>query len=181
MEPISISTKMKQPTPTQKGLITGALMIIASLFSSEILKNPVESYFQFIIYLIFSLGIVWSLVSFSKINSDQNSFKDFFSIGFKTFIVVTLLMAGFAYIYFSLHIEFRDGKIAENSKLLLQQGDHLPKEIEENANQLKKMFMPMMISSAVFRYLILGALITAISGAYLSRNNNNKAFKTKEA
>ena len=101
MEPISISTKMKQPTPTQKGLITGALMIIASLFSSEILKNPVESYFQFIIYLIFSLGIVWSVVSFSKINSDQNSFKDFFSIGFKTFIVVTLLMAGFAYIYFS--------------------------------------------------------------------------------
>jgi hypothetical protein len=160
---------MMQTTATQKGLITGSLMIIASLLSSEILKNPVESYFQFIIYGIFTLGILWSLVSHSKLNSPKNSFKDFFSIGFKTFIVVTLLMAGFAYIYFSLHTEFRDEKIAENSRMLTLQADHLPKEIEENAKQLKKMFMPLMISSAVFRYLILGALITAISGGYLSK------------
>ena len=165
---------MKQQTPTKKGLITGALMIIASLFSSEILKNPVESYFQFIIYFLFTGGIVWSLISHSKKNDNTLSFKDYFSIGFKTFIVVTMLMAGFAYIYFSYHTEFRDTKIAENSQLLLKQGDHLQKEIEENANQLKKMFLPLMISSAVFRYLILGALITAITGGYLSKNYNTK-------
>jgi hypothetical protein len=165
---------MKEPTPTQKGLITGALMIIASLFSSEILKNPVESYFQFIIYFLFTGGILWSLIAHSKKNGNTLSFKDYFSIGFKTFIVVTLLMAGFAYIYFSYHTEFRDTKIAENSQLLLKQGDHLQKEIEENANQLKKMFLPLMISSAVFRYLILGALITAITGGYLSKNYNTK-------
>jgi hypothetical protein len=165
---------MKEPTPTQKGLITGALMIIASLFSSEILKNPVESYFQFIIYFLFTGGILWSLIAHSKKNGNTLSFKDYFSIGFKTFIVVTLLMAGFAYIYFSYHTEFRDTKIAENSLLLLKQGDHLQKEIEENANQLKKMFLPLMISSAVFRYLILGALITAITGGYLSKNYNTK-------
>ena len=181
MDRISISIKMKQPTPTQKGLITGALMIIASLFSSDILKNPIESNFQLVIYLLFTLGIVWTLVTHSKTSNHKDSFKDFFSVGFKTFIVVTLLMAGFAYIYFSFHTEFRDDKIAENSHMLSLQGDHLPKEIEENAKQLKKMFMPLMISSAVFRYLILGALITAIAGGYLSSNNNNKAFKTKEA
>ena len=165
---------MKQPTPTKKGLITGALMIIASLFSSEILKNPVESYFQFIIYSLFTGGILWSLIAHYKKNGNTISFKDYFSIGFKTFIVVTLLMAGFAYIYFSYHTEFRDSKIAENSQLLVKQGDHLQKEIEENANQLKKMFLPLMISSAVFRYLILGALITAITGGYLSKNYNTK-------
>ena len=165
---------MKQPTPTKKGLITGALMIIASLFSSEILKNPVESYFQFIIYSLFTGGILWSLIAHYKKNGNTISFKNYFSIGFKTFIVVTLLMAGFAYIYFSYHTEFRDSKIAENSQLLVKQGDHLQKEIEENANQLKKMFLPLMISSAVFRYLILGALITAITGGYLSKNYNTK-------
>jgi hypothetical protein len=165
---------MKQPTPTKKGLITGALMIIASLFSSEILKNSVESYFQFIIYSLFTGGILWSLIAHYKKNGNTISFKDYFSIGFKTFIVVTLLMAGFAYIYFSYHTEFRDSKIAENSQLLVKQGDHLQKEIEENANQLKKMFLPLMISSAVFRYLILGAMITAITGGYLSKNYNTK-------
>ena len=166
---------MKQTTPTLKGLITGALMIIASVFSLYVLKNPVESYFQFIVYIIFCLGIVWSLLTYSKTAVEKKTFKDYFSIGFKTFIVITLLMAVFTYIYFSFHTEFRDTKIAENSRLLILQGDHLPNEIEDNTKQLKNMFMPLMISSAVFRYLILGALITAIAAGFLSKKNNTAA------
>ena len=145
---------MKQFTPTQKGLLTGTLMILASLFSLFILKNPVESYFQFVVYTIFCAGVIWSLLSYSILASGKKSFVNYFSTGFKTFVVISLLMAVFAYFYFSFHLEFRDNKIAENSKLLLQQGNHLPKEIEDNAVQLKKMFMPMMISAAIFRYLI---------------------------
>ena len=166
---------MTQTTPLQKGLITGALMIIASIFSLSVLKNPVESYFQFIVYIIFCLGIVWCLLSYSKSSVKKKAFKDFFSTGFRTFIIITLLMVGFAYIYFSLNTGFRDTTIAENSRLLALQGDHLPGEIEENSKQLKKMFMPLMISSTVFRYLILGALITAITAGFLSKKNNTIA------
>ena len=150
------------------------LMILASLFSLYVLKNPVESDFQFIVYSIFCFGIVWSLVSYFRTDNDKKTFTNYFSIGFKTFIVVSLLMAVFAYIYFSNHLEFKNTKIAENSKLLLQQGNHLPKEIEDNAVQLKKMFMPMMISAAIFRYLILGALITAIVAGFLSSKNKKE-------
>ena len=166
---------MKPITPTQIGLISGAMMVLASGFSLFVLKNPVESYFQFVVYSIFCLGIIWSLLVYSKSAAENKTFKDFFSVGFKTFIVITLLMAGFTFIYFTYHTEFRDAKIAENSKLLLSQGDHLPKEIEENAQQLKKMFMPLMVSSAVFRYLILGALITAIGACFLSQKNKTVA------
>lgn len=167
IKPILI--KMKDTSPTQKGLLTGVLMILASLFSLYIFKNPIESDFQFIIYSIFCFGIVWSLVTYFRTDNEKKSFANFFSIGFKTFVVVALLMAAFAYFYFSFHTDFRDEKIAENSKMLLQQGNHLPNEIAANALQLKKMFMPMMISSAIFRYLILGALITAIAAAFLSK------------
>ncbi len=166
---------MKQVSPALKGLITGALMIIASVFSLFILKNPVESYFQFIVYFLFSAGIVWSLYAYSKTAVEKKSFKDYFSIGFRTFIVVSLLMAVFTYIYFSFNTEFRDTKIAENSRLLILQGDHLPNEIEENSKQLKKMFMPLMISSAVFRYLILGAIITVITAGFLSQKRKTVA------
>ena len=150
------------------------LMILASLFSLYVLKNPVESDFQFIVYSIFCFGIVWSLVDYFRSDNDKKTFTNYFSIGFKTFIVVSLLMAVFAYVYFSYHLEFRDTKIAENSKMLLQQGNHLPKEIEDNAVQLKKMFMPMMISAAIFRYLILGALITVIVAGFLSSKNKRE-------
>jgi predicted PurR-regulated permease PerM len=159
---------MKQYTPTQKGLLTGTLMIIASLFSLYVLENPVESYFQFIVYIIFCAGVLWSLLSYSVLASDKKSFSNYFSTGFKTFVVISLLMAVFTYIYFSFHPGFRDSKIAENSSMLLKQGNHLPKEIEENAAQLKKMFMPMMISAAIFRYMIIGALLTVIAAGFLS-------------
>ena len=166
---------MKQITPAQKGLITGSLMIISSLFSLYVLKNPVESYFQFFVYIVFCLGIVWSLFTYSKLSEDKKTFKDFFSIGFKTFVVITLLMAGFTFIYFYFNTAFRDVKIAENSRLLSLQGDHLPNEIEANAKQLRKMFLPLMVSSSVFRYLILGSIITAIGAGFLGNKNKTAA------
>ena len=170
-----ILTKMNLTTPTQKGVITGALMILASVFSLYVLKNPVESYFQFIIYTIFCAGIIWSLLSYSLTDTPKKTFNNYFSTGFKTFIVISLLMAVFAYIYFSFNLEFRDNKIAENSRMLALQGNHLPKEIEENAAQLKKMFMPMMLSAAIFRYLIIGALVTVIAAGFLSKKDNKAA------
>ena len=168
---------MKQTTPAQKGLYTGLLMIAASLFSLYVLKDPVESYFQYVLYCLFCFGIVWSVVSYYRYASGKKNFNGLFSIGFKTFIVVTLLMAVFTYIYFSFHTDFRDSKIAENSRLLTLQGNHLPKEIEANAAELKKMFLPMMLSAAIFRYLILGALITAIIAGFLGGKNNIAATK----
>ncbi|MEO6549503.1 MAG: DUF4199 domain-containing protein [Ferruginibacter sp.] len=161
---------IKHFTATQKGLITGVVMIVASIFSLYILKNPLGSYFQFIVYTLFCLGVLWSLFSYSKSATEKKAFRDYFSAGFKTFIVVTLCMALFTFIYFSIDTTFRDTTIAENNRLLILQGDHLPNEIVENTKQLKKMFMPLMISSSVFRYLLLGALMTVIGSGFLVKN-----------
>lgn len=159
---------MRQTTPAVKGLITGFLMILALLLSFYILKNPIESNFQLIVYGIYTAGIGWSLYDHYKLPGSSKGFKDFFSAGFKTFVIVVLLMSLYTFVFFSYNTGFRDDKIAENSKMLVIQGNHLPNEIEENAKKLKDMFMPLMISSAVFRYLIIGAMITAIAGGFLS-------------
>jgi hypothetical protein len=169
---------MKQLKAQYIGLITGGLMIAASLFSFYVLKLPVESNFQLAVYLIFSAGIVWSLINSFIFDADKKSFKDYFSVGFKTFVIVALLMAVYTYIFFSIHTDFRDAKIAENNQLILKEGNHLPQEIEENAKQLKKLFLPIMVSSAVFRYLIVGALVSAVGAGFLS---NKKASENKAA
>ena len=153
------------------GLITAALMIAASLISFYVLHLPVESNFQLLVYLIFVTGIIWSLLSLFKSDNEAKSFKDYFSAGFKTFVIVAFLMAIFTYIFFTINIHFRDDKIIENNKLILAEGNHLPREIEENAKQLKKLFMPIMISSAMFRYLIIGALVSVIGAGFLSTKN----------
>lgn len=165
---------MKQLKTQYIGLITGALMIAASLVSFYVLKLPVESNFQLVVYLIFSAGIVWSLLNSFMYDAGKISFKDYFTVGFKTFVIVALLMAVFTYIFFSIHTDFRDAKIAENNQLILAQGNHLPQEIEENSKQLKKLFLPIMVSTAVFRYLIIGALVSAVAAGFIS----NKKVKT---
>jgi hypothetical protein len=161
---------MKQLKPQHIGLITGFLMIAASLFAFYIIKLPVESNFQFVVYVMFTAGVIWSLFNFHANNLPDKKFKDYFSAGFKTFVIVALLMAVFTYIFFSFNTEFRDAKIEENNKLIIAEGNHLPSEIAENAKQLKKLFMPIMVSSAVFRYLIIGALVSLVGAGFLSNN-----------
>ena len=162
---------MKQFSPTQKGLLTGILMILASLFSLYILKNPVESYFRYIIYAIYCVGIVWSLMSYSKSAINKKSIANYFSIAFKTFVVAILLIVTFTYIYFSFHVEFRDKVIAENSRLLRLEGNHLPKEIDEYAIQSEKMFLTGIISVSIFGYLIMGVVVSLITAGFLSKKN----------
>jgi hypothetical protein len=163
---------MKELKPLHIGLITAALMIAASLIAFYVLRLPVESNFQFLVYSIFTAGVLWAVFAYHKSDATGKKFKDYFSAGFKAFVVIALLMAVFAFVFFSCNTGFRDAKIAENTKMIVAQGNHLPKEIEENERQLRKLFMPIMVSSAMFRYLIIGALVTAAGAGFLSRKNN---------
>jgi uncharacterized membrane protein YdbT with pleckstrin-like domain len=162
---------MKNLKPLHIGLLTGSLMIAASLLAFYILKLPIESNFQFIIYGLFTAGIIWSTTQFYKLNTKENSFKNIFNAGFKTFVIIAFLMAVFAFIFFSINTNFRDEKIAENNALIIAEGNHLPSEMDENTRQLKKLYLPIMVSSAMFRYLILGTIISIISAGFYSSKN----------
>ena len=100
--------------------------------------------------------------------TENSKFKDFFSAGFKMFVIVTLIMVFFVLIFFYLNPQITDTRLAENNKLLLSEGNYTPAEIDKNANQMKRIFIPMMLGITTFMYLFLGALITAITAAFLS-------------
>jgi hypothetical protein len=147
---------------TRKGLITGCVMIALSLFSFYVLKFPADSSFQYINYIIYSLGIAWSIIDFARYANPKTEFRDFFSTGFKTFIVVTLLITVYTFIFYSLHTEIRDAQIAANNQLLVLQRAHTAPEIEDNAKQMKAIFMPGKLAATSFLYLFLGAIITVL-------------------
>jgi hypothetical protein len=159
---------LKDLTPTKKGLVTGLVMVALSLFFYYVLKMPVNQKEQYALFSVYIAGIIWSLYEFRQTAADKN-FKSFFSTGFKTFIVATLLMVLYTFIFFKFNTDYREAGIAENNALLLQQGNHTPAEIETNANQLRQIFMPVMIGITTFKYLILGALVTAIASGFFSR------------
>jgi len=153
---------------TKKGLIIGLAMIGLALFFFYVLKLPVNEKEQYALFTVYVAGIAWSLFSFKRTPGDKN-FKSYFSTGFKTFIVVTLLMVLYTFIFFKFNTAYRDAGIAANNALLVKEGNHTAAEIESNASKLKKIFMPVMVGIATFKYLILGALVTAIGSGFLSR------------
>jgi len=164
---------MKNISARNKGLLTGIIMILLSLVFFYVLKQPLESNYQYLVYATFTAGIAWTLMDFRKQAASPPAFKDFFFEGFKMFAIVALLMVAYVFVFFYFHPEIRDAKFAENAKLLLQQGDHTPAEIEENTKQMKRIFMPMMLGITTFIYLFLGALITAITAGFLSQKKAN--------
>jgi hypothetical protein len=154
--------------PQPIGAITALLMIAISLFAFYGLKLPVENKLQYLVYAVFCGGILWALFGFKNFGGGDKTFKEYFSTGFKCFVVVVLLMAVYTFVFFSFNTAFRDAKIAENTKLIIEQGNHLPNEIEENNKKLRQLFMPIMVSSAVFRYLIIGAIVSVVGAGFLS-------------
>jgi Protein of unknown function (DUF4199) len=152
-----------------KGIITGFVMIGIWLLLFYGLHKPVIGTTEYYIYVIYIAGITWSLFNYKKTAVGDEKFKDYFSVGFRTFIIVVLMMAIFAFIFYKFNVQLRDGPIAENSQLLLKQGNKTPAEIEANAALLRKIYLPMMTGITTFKYLLIGATIAAVVSGFLSR------------
>ncbi len=164
---------MKLAPATIKGLVTGILMIALSLLFFYGLKLAPNGKEQFAILSVYVIGIAWSLISYKQSSTDiPRTFKEYFSIGFKTFIVVTLLMVIYTIIFYKCNLQIREDGIAENNKLLMLEGNHTPAEIEKNADKLRSIFIPLMTGIATFKYLIIGALVTVIGAGFLSQKKN---------
>jgi hypothetical protein len=151
---------LKNLNATKKGLITGLVMVGMSLaiyYSGQ----PFDSPLQYIIYAVYAGGIIWTLYEFSKSEENTNKFAAFFLQGFKCFIVIALLMVVFTFVFNKMHPEFKDAMAKAYSEDLIKKGDKTPAEVLTNVEKAKDFYLTMMISGAIFGYLMIGAVITA--------------------
>ncbi len=163
---------MKNITAKYIGLITGFLMILAEIILFYKFKLPVNGKTQFIGYSIFIVGLVGSLLIYKSNNRTDENLKNYFSQGFKTFIVVALLMAVYAFIFYKLNPQILETAIIESDKMVIQNGDHTPAEIAKNASMLRNMFVPMMVVWSSIKYMLIGALVSIIGAGLLSQKRN---------
>ncbi len=160
---------MKNLSATYKGLVIGILMLIIAVITFYILKLPVTGNNQFIPMIIFIAGICWSLLSLKMHTETVVSFKTYFSEGFKTFVVVALIMVTYTFVFYKLNPQILENALKENNVLALKQGNHTPAEIDANSDKLRSIFMPMMLTINTIKYLILGALVSLIGAGFLSQ------------
>ena len=154
--------------PAIKGLITAVAMIAAFLGIYYAGKDA-DTRLQYLVYILYALGIAWTVIAWRQSSSFTGKFGDIFSQGFKCFIVVTLVIALFYGIFNYLHPEFRDEAAAAYQEQLVKQKDKLPPDIESEVATYKKQYTLRLVSSAIFGYLIIGAGVTAVLSVLLTR------------
>lgn len=154
--------------PTIKGLITAIAMIAVFLGIYSSGKNA-DPRLQYLVYILYALGIAWTVVAYRQSPAYTGKFGDNFSQGFKCFIVVTLVVVLFYAIFNYQHPEFRDEAATAYKEQLVKQKDKLPPDIESEVATFKKQYSLRLVSGAIFGYLIIGAGVTAVLSALLSR------------
>jgi hypothetical protein len=163
---------------TYKGLMTGILMILLSITLFYVMQVQPSGPQQIWVIVLYIAGIIWSLLDFHHSqNHSLVKFKDYFSEGFKTFIIVTLLMVLYTGIFYKLNPAIVEAVISSNEAMVLQMGDKTPAEISENSAKLRSIFMPMTISLTTVTYLFFGAITTLIGSLFLN-NARGSANKT---
>ncbi len=155
-----------------KGLVTGGVMILISI-AIFFIKSNFDNSLQYITYTVYVAGILWTLFTFKKQTENTATFKQYFSEGFKCFIVVTLLMVMFTLIFLLMHPEMKEQMATIMRTEISKLKDVTPLDIENRVATAKKAFIPSILIGAVFGYLAIGALISVIAAGFLSSQKKN--------
>jgi hypothetical protein len=159
---------MKSISARNKGLITGAVMILISI-AIYLAKKSYENNLQYITYTVYVAGVIWTLVSFTQDSDGAVTFKTCFAEGFKYFVVVTFLMVIFTLVFILLHPELKEQMAVNMRESYKGAKDMMPSDIENRVAAAKKFFLPGYLMGAVLGYLVIGALATLVTAGIISQ------------
>jgi len=148
-------------TPVIKGIITSIAMIITFILIYNLGKDA-DTRLQYIVYLLYGLGILWAIRDFRKDEKFTGKFGDNFNQGFRCFVVVTLMMALFYGIFNYMHPEFAEESSRAYREQLINEKQKLPPDIDKEVATYKKQYTLKLVSGAIFGYLIIGAGVCAV-------------------
>lgn len=159
---------MKNISAKYIGLITGGLMVLVSLLMFYQFHYPDTGTVKYVCFIIYCIGIIVSLLNF-KNNNGEKDFKDYFSEGFKTFVVVTLLMAIFTFVFYKMNPQIFEKTIEEINKINSLDTNKTPAEVIENGNKIRNIRLPMTVAINTIMYMLMGALVSLIGAGFLSQ------------
>ena len=139
------------------------MMAISWLGFLNYISNPTTT--QLSVYGLYALS-TWYLLFFNR--KESQAFKDFFQIGFRHFILVTLLMALFSYLFIQLHPNLVEDSAIQLRTTLQNTNNRTPAEIERDVKLFIEGYPTAMVSRTIFGYLVVGSLVTAISSFLLT-------------
>jgi hypothetical protein len=155
-------------SPLVKGLITATVMIGFSLIAYYFI--PEQSPLHWLVFGIYALGIIWTLLAYKQSPSFTGKFGDSFNTGFRCFIVATLLMVLYTFTFIKMHPEFAQeaAKLYKEQELKVKNTSKTPDQIEAEAIRYKNGYALAKVYGSIFGYLIIGVGVTAVLSALLT-------------
>lgn len=152
---------------TQKGLLTGILIIVLSAVV-YILAGNFDNSIRLGAYAIYAAGILWTLYAFHALPPEETekSFRHYFSQGFKCFIVVTLLMVCATWLFLKFNDGFRQQMVDAMYTELKANPDYTPADVEKHIANYRNIILPAFTMSTIFAYLGVGTLITVLGTVF---------------
>jgi hypothetical protein len=164
---------MKNISSKYIGLITGCLMVLLSLLMYYQFHYPDTGTVKYVCFSIYTIGIIFALVNFKNNSSEEKEFKNYFSEGFKTFVVVSLIMAIFTWVFYKMNPQIFEKAIEEINKVNSLDTSRTPQEVIDNGNKIRDIKLPMTVTLNTIMYMILGALVSLIGSGFLSQKNKS--------
>lgn len=162
----------KTITPVStKGVLIALLLIILALatFFLDLKKN---SPIQWLSYVIFIGGIIWSITSYGKQINYNATFGNYFAHGFKVSALITAFMVIFIIVFIVLFPDFKEKAMDEARKAMAEKNNLTEEQINQALDISKKFFMVFAVGGTLLGYLIAGAIVSLIGAAVTKKQPN---------
>jgi len=156
-------------TSTTKGIVISLVLIVLALAAFFLDIDP-QSGFQYISYVVFIAGIIWSVSIYGKQIDHNSTFGNYFAHGFKVAALVTAIMIIYIVVFLNLFPEMKDKGIDAARKSMESKGKMTQEQITQALGFTKKFFMVFVIGTTLIGYLIFGAVASLI-GAGITKKN----------
>jgi hypothetical protein len=163
---------------TQKGLVTGAAILLLSALAYWI-KGDFDNNIVLIAYLVYAIGIAWTMIGFHRQNS-ASGFKAYFQQGFKTYIVVTLIMVCATWLFIRFNPAIRDNMVEFQRQQMLASKEIAAADIEPQLATYRKFILPGYTMAAVLSYLGIGTLLSLLGAVFLNQLNKSQPVAVQQ-
>jgi hypothetical protein len=156
-------------TSATKGIVLSLILIVIALATYFLNMNQSSS-LQYISYVVFIAGIIWSVTSYGKQIDHNSTFGKYFTHGFKTAATVTVIMVIYVIIFVTLFPDMKEKAMEAARKSMEAKGNLTPDQINQALGITQKFFTVFLIAGTLVGYLIFGAIASLI-GAGITKKN----------
>ncbi|HEY6505221.1 MAG TPA: DUF4199 family protein [Chitinophagaceae bacterium] len=153
-------------TPLIKGIISGAVMIGASLLLNYTGRAN-SSMAQNLFYILYAGAIAWTLLAYYRSENYSPTFGSIFGQGFRCFIIITLMTVIFVGVYAKTHPEMLKEAMVLYEADLKKDVNRNEAERQELLKSAKDNFVTGQVYLAIFGTLIIGSVFTAAGAGLL--------------